>query len=139
MNEEQLKQILNKIGQSNVPPEIAQIAELTSQKFASTLNVLQTRQPQRSRFITGLRLLAAAAVIVFAFYIGLSVGQRSMPSQTELISLDLSSVRTHPAVQENQSSFWRQKAVAAMQPRPYAQTQFEVNAYKQYLKEKHYD
>jgi hypothetical protein len=48
---------------------------------------------------------------------------------------------THPTEQENKNGFWRQKALAAMQPRPYAQTGFDktglLNSYKQYLKEKH--
>jgi hypothetical protein len=50
----------------------------------------------------------------------------------------------YPAVgKTTTNSFWQQKAQAAMQPRPYAQTSFNrtelINAYKQYLKEKHYD
>lgn len=143
MNEEKIKQILNKIGQTDVPPDIARIAEQASQRFAATINALQAQRPQRTRFVIGLRLLAAAAVIVFAFAVGLSVGQRSTPPQTQLSSLDLtgyaSPVPTHPTVQQAKDSFWRQKTLAAMQPRPYAQTKFNMNAYKQYLKEKHYD
>ena len=147
MNEEKIKQILNKIGQSNVPPNVAQIAEQTSQKFAATLNILQAQRPQRTRLVIGLRLLAAAAVIVFVFAIGLSVGQRSTPSQTQLSLMDLagyaSPMPTHPTVQQAKDSFWRQKALAAMQPRPYAQMRFDKKGlpfgYNQYLKEKHYD
>jgi hypothetical protein len=147
MNEEKLKQILNKIGQSNVPPNIVQIAEQTSQKFTAALNILQTQRPQRTRFVIGLRLLAAAAVVVLAFYVGLSVGQRSTPPQRELISLELagyaSPMPTHPTVQQAKDSFWRRKAVAAMQPRPYAQTRFDKKELlfgcNQYFKEKHYD
>jgi hypothetical protein len=147
MNEEKLKQILNKIGQSDVPPDIARIAEQTSQRFTAALNILQAQRPQRTRFVIGLRLLAAAAVIVFAFAIGLSVGRWSKPPQTQLSSLDLSayasSLMTHPTARQDKDSFWRQKALAAMQPRPYAQTQFSqtalLNGYKQYLKEKHYE
>jgi len=147
MNEEKLKQILNKIGQSDVPPDIAQIAEQTSQRFTATLNILQAQRPQRTRFVIGLRWLAAAAVILFAFAIGLSVGQRSAPPQTQLSSLNTpgyaSPMLTHPTEQENKNGFWRQKALAAMQPRPYAQTGFDktglLNNYKQYLKEKHYE
>ena len=147
MNEEKIKQILNKIGQTGVPPEIAGLAEQASQRFAATLNILQAQRPQRTRFVTGLRLLAAAAVIVFAFAIGLSVGQRSTPPQTQLSSLDLagyaSPMPTHPTVQQAKDSFWRQKTLAAMQPRPYAQMRFDKKGlpfgYNQYLKEKHYD
>jgi hypothetical protein len=147
MNEEKLKQILNNIGQTDVPPDITRIAEQTSQRFTAALNILQAQRPQRTRFVIGLRLIAAAAVIVFAFAIGLSVGQRSTPPQTQLSSLNLtgyaSPVPTHPTVQQAKDSFWRQKMLAAMQPRPYARTNFDkaglLNDYKQYLKEKYND
>jgi hypothetical protein len=50
---------------------------------------------------------------------------------------------THPTAQQAKDSFWRQKALAAMQPRPYAQTSFSkiepFNPYKQNFKEKHYE
>jgi hypothetical protein len=52
-------------------------------------------------------------------------------------------VSAYPAVGKNPNSFWQQKAQAAMQPRPHAQTSFTNtemrSAYKRYLKEKHYD
>jgi hypothetical protein len=142
MNEEKLIQILNKIGQTEVPADISRIAEQTSQSFTAALNVLQAQRPQRTKFFIGLRLLAAAAVILLVFAVGLSVGQRFTPPQMQLSSLDLTGyalpVPTHPAVQQAKESFWRQKALAAMQPRPYAQhTTNLLNAYKQYLKEKH--
>jgi hypothetical protein len=147
MNEEKLKQILNNIGQTDIPPNAALIAEQTSQRFTAALNILQAQRPQRTRFVIGLRLLAAAAVIVFAFAIGLSVGQRSTLPQTRLSSLNLtgyaSPTPTHPTVQQAKDSFWRQKMLAAMQPRPYARTNFDkaglLNDYKQYLKEKYND
>jgi len=147
MNEEELIQILKNIGQTDVPPNVTLIAEQTSQRFAAALNILQAQRPQRTRFAIGLRWLAAAAVVLFAFAIGLSVGQRSTPPQTQLSSLNLtgyaSPVPTYPSVQQAKESFWRQKMLAAMQPRPYTQNQLSqtalLNVYKQYLKEKHYD
>jgi len=145
MNEEKLIQILKNIGQTDVPPNVTLIAEQTSQSFTAALNVLQAQRPQRTRFVIGLRLLAAAAVVLLVFAIGLSVGQRFTPPQTQLSSLNLTGyalpMPTHPAVQQAKDGFWRQKALAAMQPRPYAQTKFDktslLNTYKQYLKEKH--
>jgi hypothetical protein len=142
MNEEKLIEILKNIGQTEVPPNITRIAEHTSQRFATVLNIPQVRRPERTRFVIGFRLLAAAAVIVFAFAIGLSVGRWSTPPQTQLASLNLPGyalpVPTHPTVQQTKDSFWRQKAVAATQPRPYAQTMFDkmslLNDYKQYRK-----
>lgn len=143
MNEEKLIQILKDIGQTSVPPDAARIAERTSQNFDAALNILQPRQPQQARFFIGFRLIAAAAVILFAF----AVGRWSTLPQTQLSSLNLpgyvSPALTHPTVQQAEDSFWRQKALAAMQPRPYAQSRFDktslLKTYKQYLKEKHYD
>jgi hypothetical protein len=147
MNEEKLKQILNKIGQTDVPPDVTGIAEQTSQRFTVALNILQAQRPPLATFFIGFKRIAVAAVILFTFAIGLSVGRWSMPPQTAPPSLDVatytSSILTHPTEQENKNSFWRQKALAAMQPRPYAQTGFDkagpLNDYKQYLKEKHYE
>jgi hypothetical protein len=139
MNEEKLKQILNKIGQTDVPPNVALIAERASRNFDATLKIAQPRQ----WFFTPTRLIAAAAVIIFAF----AMGRWSMPLQQASPSPEVAvytkSISTYPAVDKNTKSFWQQKALAAMQPRPYTQNQTSqtalLNAYKQYLKEKHYD
>jgi hypothetical protein len=147
MNEEKLKQILNKIGQSDVPPDIARIAEQASQRFTAALNILQTQRPPLATFFIGFKRIAVAAVILFTFAVGLSVGRWSRPLQPAPLSHDVaaytSSMLTHSTEQENKNGFWRQKALAAMQPRPYAQTGFDkagpLNGYKQYLKEKHYE
>jgi hypothetical protein len=136
MNEEKLNHVLNKIGQTEVPPQAARIAEFTSQRFTATLNL---PQPQ---FFSPLRLLAAAAVIAVAFV----AGRWSIPTSTTSPLPNAIAyapvVSTHPAELKNENSFWQQKAVAAMQPRPYAQSTNltnQLNAYKQYLKEKHYE
>jgi hypothetical protein len=94
------------------------------------------------RFITkgGAMKLAVAAAIIIAFSIGFSVGQRSRPAQLATYSLDvggyITAVSAYPTAPKAEDSFWRQKALAAMQPRPYAQSQFDktrlLNAYKQY-------
>jgi len=147
MNEEKLIKILKNIGQSEVPTNITRIAEQTSQRFASALDILQAQRLERTRFVIGLRLLAAAAVIIFTFAIGLSVGIRSTLPQTQLASLNLPGyalpMPTHPTAQQAKESFWRQKALAAMQPRPYAQTRLDkmslLVGYKQHFKEKYYD
>lgn len=146
MNEEKLIEILKNIGQTEVPSNVTHIAEQTSQRFAAALDILQAQRPERTRFIIGLRLLAAAAVVIFVFAIGLSVGRWSTPPQTQLSLLNLPgyalTMPTHPAVQQA-DGFWQQKALAAMQPRPYSQIQTTkinlLNAYRQYLKEKHYE
>jgi hypothetical protein len=135
MDEEKIKQILNKIGEENVPPDAAVIAERASRNFSAALKIPQPRQ----WFFTPVRLMAAAAVIIFAF----AAGRWSQPPQTQLSSPDLSayasSLMTHPSVQQDKDSFWGQKALVAMRPRPYAQNGLSqtalLNAYKKYLKE----
>jgi hypothetical protein len=90
----------------------------------------------------GVVKLAVAAAILIAFGIGFSTGRWSKPTQLAPHSLDVvgyaSAVMVHPATPKAEDGFWRQKALAAMQPRPYAQTQTTktslLNAYKQYLK-----
>ena len=140
MNEEKLKQILNKIGQSNVPPNVARIAEQTSQSFNAALNLLQSK---RSSFFTGFTRIAVAAVIFFAFAIGLSVGRWSKPTTSVNVTPYASTISPYATINKSSDGFWQQKAIAAMQSRPYTQTQFNqtslLNAYKQYLKEKHND
>ena len=136
MNEEKLKQILNKIGQADVPPNAALIAERVSRDFSAILKIQQPKQP----LFSPLRLLAAAAVMILVF----AAGRWSKPPQTQLSSADLSayafSLMTHPTVQQDKNSFWQQKTLATMQPRPYSQNELSqtalLNAYKQYLKEK---
>ena len=137
VNEEKLKQILNKIGQTDVPPNVALIAERASRNFDAALKIAQPKQ----WFFTPVRLLAAAAVVIFAFAMGRWSGplQQASPG----VASYAQPVSAYPAVGKNPESFWQQKALAAMQPRPYAQTQFDqtrlLNSYKQYLKEKHND
>jgi hypothetical protein len=105
--------------------------------------------PNIWRFITkrGVTKLAVAAAILITFGIGFSIGRWSKPTRLAPHSLDVtgytSAVPVYPTAPKVEDSFWRQKALAAMQPRPYAQTQTTktslLNTYKQYLKEKHYD
>ena len=66
MNEEKLKQILKKIGRTDVPPNAAMIAERASRNFSAVLKIPQPKQS----FFSPLRLIAAAAVIVLAFTAG---------------------------------------------------------------------
>jgi len=139
MNEEKLKQILNKIGQADVPPNAALIAERASRNFDSALKIAQPKQ----WFFTPLRLLAAAAVMILVFAAGR--WSKPLPPTSSLpeVASYAQPVSAYPAVGKNPDSFWQQKAQAAMQPRPHAQTSFNrtelINTYKQYLKEKHYE
>ncbi|MBN2019365.1 MAG: hypothetical protein JW749_03995 [Sedimentisphaerales bacterium] len=142
MNEEKLKQILNKIGQTDVSPDVIRIAEQTSQSFTSALNLLQSRRPPLATFFIGFKRIAVAAVIFFAFGIGLSVGRWSKPTGSFNVTAYTPTISTYTSTSKNADGFWRQKALAAMQPRPYAQSAVGnklLNAYNQYLKEKYND
>jgi len=87
------------------------------------------------------------AVALFAFGIGFFTGRWSKLARSEPHYLDVTGYTTlisvYPTSPKAEDSFWRQKALAAMQPRPYAQTFTTkaglLNAYKQYLKEKYHD
>jgi hypothetical protein len=131
MNEEKLIQILKNISQADVPPDIALIAEQTSRNFSAALKIPQPKH----WLLTPVRLLAAAAVIVFAF----ALGRWSTPVSPK-ITVYAAQSSTRLTAQTNSDSFWRQKAMAAIQPRPYAQSAGELlNLYKQYVKEKQND
>ncbi|OHB57454.1 MAG: hypothetical protein A2173_04310 [Planctomycetes bacterium RBG_13_44_8b] len=100
----------------------------------------------RSITKVGIVKLAVAAAIFIAFGVGFSIGRWSQPPQPEPPSLVIAyvpSISIHSSASKSEDGFWRQKVFAAMQPKPYAQTQFDktslLNAYKQYLKEKYYD
>jgi len=139
MNEENLKLILNEIGQTDVPPNIALIAERSSRNFDLALKIAQPKQ----WFFTPVRLIAAAAVVIFAFAAGRLSKLLPPTSPLPEVASHTQPVSAYPAVGKNPESFWQQKALAAMQPRPYTQNQLSqtalLNFYKQHLKEKHYD
>ena len=88
----------------------------------------------------GAMKLAVAASIIVAFGLGFLIGQQSEKSQP---AASLAAVPSHPTAPKTEDSFWQQKIIAAMQPRPYAGSEFDkaslIDTYKQYLKEKHYD
>jgi predicted membrane metal-binding protein len=139
MNEEKIERILKNIGQADIPPNAALIAERVSRNFDLALKIAQPKQ----WFLTPVRLVAAAAVVIFAFAAGRlsnSITQQSQPPEAAAYT---QSISTYPGVDKNHESFWQQKAIAAMQPRPYTQNQHSqtalLNFYKQHLKEKHYD
>ena len=139
MNEEKLKQILNKIGQTDVPPNVAMIAERASRNFDAALKIAQPKQ----LVLTPLRLIAAAAVIILAFAAGRWSNSIPQAPQSHEVTVYSKPISTYPAINKNSESFWQQKAIAAMQPRPYAQTSFNrtelAKAYKQYLKEQSFN
>ncbi|MHC4170112.1 MAG: hypothetical protein ACYSWQ_24450, partial [Planctomycetota bacterium] len=77
MNDENIKEILKSIGAEQVPADVAKLAQDTSNNFSKSLAQEQPkpRQPILLEYIMNSRLpkLAAAAVIVVAVLIGLSL------------------------------------------------------------------
>lgn len=88
--------------------------------------------------------LAVAAAIIISFGVGFLIGRQSRSTQSIAYSPDVngytSATSEYPT---DGGGFWRQKAIAAAQPRPYSKSRFGeigvLKAYKRYLKEKHYD
>ncbi|MCJ7778396.1 MAG: hypothetical protein MUP16_08800 [Sedimentisphaerales bacterium] len=132
----------------------AELDERVHNDISQTLVKLQKIKPARTeqnirrRFTKGWGAkLAVAAAILIAFGIGFSTGRWSKPAPLAPRSLNVAdytlAVSLYSTSLKVEDSFWQQKALAVMQPRPYAQSQFDktslLNTYKQYLKEKHYD
>ena len=131
MNEEKLNQILSKIGQTDVPQDISLFADSASRNFSACLNIPRPRQS----FLTPLKLIAAAAIIIVTFFAGRLSTPAASPETAAYTNITAS-----VSSENNHNDFWHQKMVAAMQPRPYAQVQFEKirysNTYKHYFEEK---
>ena len=106
MNEEKLKQILKNIGQSDVPPNATLVAERASRNFDAALKIAQPKQ----WFFTPVRLVAAAAVMMFVFAAGR--WSKPLPPASSLpeVASYAPSVSAYPAVGKNTGSFWQQKA-----------------------------
>ena len=102
MNEEKLKQILNKIGQTDIPPNAALIAEQTSRNFSTDLVILR----QQHWFLTPVRLLAAAALVIFAFVIGRFSKPLPITSPNTIASVSVTPA--YPTDQKNEAGFWQQ-------------------------------
>ena len=150
MEKENIEQILNSLGTEQIPPDVHKIAEDISHSFTKTLT--QAKPPEHRLLWKCIKKsqaakLAIAAVIFIAFGIGFFTGRWSKPPRLAPHSLDVTSydsvVSVYPTSPKAEDGFWRQKALAAIQPRAYEQTLTTktslLNAYKQYLKEKHYD
>jgi len=87
--------------------------------------------------------LAVAAAILITFGVGFFTGRWSKPvPPPHLLNITgyTSAARVNPATTKAENSFWQQKALAALQPRPYVQSHNTkvslLDIYKQYLKEK---
>jgi hypothetical protein len=140
MNEEKLEQILNRIGRISVPPDAAGIAEQNQQSFTAALPLLGHKS---SLWVKGFKMSAIAACILSAFVIGRWLRPPNMlPSSLDTASYTQTTSLLSETYNDS-DDFWRQKAIAATQPRPYVQTRFTesdlINTYKQYLKENNYD
>ena len=147
MSKESIEDILKEIGSEDVPTDVHKLAEDTATDFDKTL--LQAKKLKHYILwenITKSRIteLAAAAAIFIA--VGIFIGRWSKPTpppHSLHVTSFTSAVSMYPAANKTEDSFWRKKALAAMQPRPYPQTLTTktslLNTYKQYLKEKYYD
>ena len=147
MDDGKIEKIMNTIGKETVPSEVYKMAEDISRDFSETLTGPEHHVWFAHIAPGKIRRLAVAAVILFAFAIGFSVGRLSKPAQPVPVGVEViageSAALMYPSAAASEDSFWRQKALAAMQPRIYAWDRFSeissLDAYKQYLKEKRND
>ncbi len=147
MNSENIEEILNKLSGQNIPPDIANIAEQTSESFTAALRFLRAQPTPRLALGTGFRPIAVAAAVFIVFSIGLTIGRWAIPTSSEQKTLNVPNYQvvalTFSPDRQTKDGFWRQKALAAMKPRPYRQRRTTktalIDSYKQYLKEKYYD
>ena len=134
MNEAKIEQILKKIGEADVPADITLLAERTSRNISSVLRIEQSK----NQFLAVVRYAAAAAVIILAF----AIGRWSTKQEAIDKGYTYDSAKSVYATDGTKTeSFWQQKIIAATQPSPYAQTQFNklrFLSYKQYLMEKNF-
>ncbi len=71
MNSENIEQILNKLGDENIPADVRELAEQTSQKFSETLTQSKQHILRRNIMkIKTLKLTAAAAIIIIVVLAG---------------------------------------------------------------------
>lgn len=150
MKNRDIDDIMKNIGKDTVPPDVYKTAEDMSRDFSESLT--ESRQSEHHILFTRIAAsritrLAAAAIILVVFGTGFFAGRWSKAYQPAPAGVEFaagsSASSLYPTAVESEDSFWRQKALAAMQPRTYTQGRFSeissLGAYKQYLKEKHYD
>ncbi len=136
MNEEKLEQILNRIGGTSVPPNIAGIAEQNQQTFVAALRLFEHKS---LLWVRGFKMSVIAACILSAFVIGRWLRPAGTLSPSPDSASYTQAASLFSEIYDDGSDFWREKQLAATQPRPYVQSLFTesdlMNAYKQYLKE----
>ncbi len=118
-------------------------SELDRKVHSDISDAIAKPEPAVRTNIWRMKLTVAAAIIV-AFGVGFFIGQKSRPTESEIYLADVAShTPAMSAYQTDESGFWRQKVLAAIQPRPYTQNRFDqiglLKTYRQYLKEKNYD
>lgn len=136
MNEEKLEKILKRIGGAGVPPSVAGISEQNQQSFTAALRLLGH---ESSLWVRGIKICVIAACILSAFATGRwSRPPIMLPSSLDTVSYT-QTASSFSEIYNDSNDFWRQKELAATQPRPYVQSRFNesdlTSTYKQYLKE----
>jgi hypothetical protein len=156
-SDEQFYSLLSSLKRETIAPDskfLNELRERSAKEFQAgasrgsassqeSANIIFRKIIMKSRFTK----LAIAAAILIAFGVGFSVGRWTQPPQSEPPSFDVTAytsvIQLYPTTPKTEDSFWRQKALAAMQPKLYVQNQITktnlIDAYKKYLKEKHYD
>jgi len=146
MNDEKLEQILRSIGGQHVPADVTRIAEHTTESFSAALRFIHAQQRVQAPLIVGLKRIAVAAVLLFAFAVGLMFGRLSKPLSPSITFAEPALVTPAlSAADDSTHNFWRQKVAVLLQSEARRDIQSSrqprnlLDIYNQYVKEKHYD
>jgi hypothetical protein len=90
MNNENIKEILKNIGKEEIPADVQQIAQETSNNFSRSL--MQTRQPKQLIILehimkSRITKLAAAAVIIIAVLLSINIWDKTLPTASATVVL----------------------------------------------------
>jgi hypothetical protein len=90
MNNENIEEILNNIGEEEIPAGVHKIAQETSNNFSSSLR--QTKQPKRLILLeqimkSRIAKLAAAVVIIIAALLSLNIWDKAIPTASATVVL----------------------------------------------------
>jgi hypothetical protein len=158
MDRGNIEEILKGIGGEDIPAEVRNISEETSESFTRALKFLRSRH---SRYIVAFEWLvgsfrrfavgAVVAAVILAFVVGVGLGRwsksRTVTDMPESLMISPGPTVKWPsyAVDDSGEGFWRAKAVALLQSKPYRK---DINytrkegfwdVYTKYLRKKDYE
>ena len=147
-----IEEILTRLGSEEIPDNVEETAGRIVEDFRRELEQEGGRYEHRQRtsWMVPMRWfgrLAAAAVVFFAFFIGMGVGRWSKPEQSQARGQErpVKIVQIAKAAVDEKEGFWRAKAIASLRTKPYKGPKTYRKdiglweSYGKYMKEKYYE